>query len=268
METVFIKELKPFLESVAGEMELYVPKKSGEHYVYTRYDGSGEVEINNIRTCATVKEFLFPACELAATFPEPTEAAEIKPFAVFGLKDCDLCSIEVLDMVFANDDYKDELYLARREKMLIISSDCIDPAQSCFCNIFDGRPYAQSGFDLNVSKLKEGFVIEAGSQKGQKFIEAHKSLFTAASEAQLSERDQIRTDTQSKLEQINAEYKLDAPVREIVEACQDSDVFDESASGCVECQGCTRICPTCHCFYLYDTKQKDYSRKIAPPINC
>lgn len=92
METVFISSLKPFLDAVSEQMELYVPKKTGEHYVYSRYDSSAEVpvEFNNIRTCTPIKEFLFPLRELAAVFPETVEPEDVKPFAIFGLKDCDL----------------------------------------------------------------------------------------------------------------------------------------------------------------------------------
>jgi hypothetical protein len=97
------------------------------------------VEFNNIRTCTPVKEFLFPLRELAAVFPEPFEPKEIKPFAVFGLKDCDLRSIEILDKVFTEEEFEDPFYVSRREKMFIISSDCFEPAESCFCNVLDGN---------------------------------------------------------------------------------------------------------------------------------
>jgi len=91
MQTVFISELKPFLDAVAEDMDLYVPKNAGTHYVYNRYDPAVDApaEFNNIRTCTPIKEFLFPLRELAAVFPEPLEPKDIKPFAVFGLKDCD-----------------------------------------------------------------------------------------------------------------------------------------------------------------------------------
>ena len=70
MKTVFISKLKPFLDAVAGEMELYVPKKAGEHYVFSRYepDGKQAAEFNSIRTCVPVKEFLFPLF-----LPEPSQ---------------------------------------------------------------------------------------------------------------------------------------------------------------------------------------------------
>jgi len=270
MEKVFISKLKPFLDAVAEQMDIYVPKKSGQHYVFSRYDpsASSEVEFNNIRACMPVKEFLFPLRELAAVFPESLEPEDIKPFAVFGLKDCDLRSIEILDKVFLEDEFEDPFYVARRQKMFIISSDCFEPGESCFCNVLDGQPYAESGFDLNVSQVKDGFIVEADSQKGRDFLEKHPDLFTEVPESALNERDKIRAETKKKLQENNAELKFDATIRDIMTETQDSDVYDEEAKTCVECQACTRVCPTCHCFYLYDTKQKDYFGKMKMWDSC
>ena len=270
MKPVFISKLKPFLDAVAEQMALYVPKKTGQHYTYNKYDPDAEipVELNNIRTCTTVKEFLFPVCELAAVFPKPTEPEEIKPFAVFGLKECDLRSIEILDKVFAEEEFQDTLYMKRRENMFIISSDCFDPNKSCFCNFFNSKAFAQKGFDLNISKIRDGFIVEAGSDKGEDFIEKHSQLFNDVPETLLAERDENRKKTQKLLEENNAEYQLNVPIKEITESSWDSDVFDVEAKDCVECQACTRICPTCHCFYLYDTKQKDYFTKMKRWDSC
>jgi ferredoxin len=258
------------MDAIAEEMELYVPKMSGEHYVYNRYDCSTEepVEFNNIRTCTPFKEFLFPLRELAAVYPQPFEPKNIKPFAVFGLKQCDLRSIEILDKVFAEAEFEDALYMERRDKMFIISSDCSEPAESCFCNVLGGRPYAQAGFDLNVTKIKDQFLIEAGSKKGEDFIERHSELFTKATDEVLTGRDKIRAETQKQLEQINSGLEFDMPIKEIVENSYDSEVYDEEAKTCVECQACTRVCPTCHCFYLYDTKQDDYFAKMKMWDSC
>ncbi|MHC4558218.1 MAG: 4Fe-4S dicluster domain-containing protein [Planctomycetota bacterium] len=270
MQVVFISELKPFLDAVTEQMDLYVPKKAGTHYVYNRYDSSDEAsfEFNNIRACTPAKEFLFPLREVAAIYPKSFEPKDIKPFAVFGLKDCDLRSIEILDKVFTEEEFEDLFYVRRKEKMFIISSDCFEPGESCFCNVLNGRPFAQSRFDLNISKIKDGFIIETGSQKGEDFIEEHSQLFSEVGEDLISERDQNRAETQKQLEQNNAELKFDAPIKEIVENTQDSDVYDKEARTCVECQACTRVCPTCHCFYLYDTKQRDYFSKMKMWDSC
>ncbi len=269
MQTFLIKDLKALLNAVAGKMDVYVPKKVGLHYVYKRYDpASSDVDYNNIRVCTPTKEFLFPLRELAAIFPEPFEPEDIKPFAIFGLKDCDLRSIAVLDKVFREDEFEDPFYVKRRDKMFIISSDCTDPAESCFCNVLSGKPYPESGFDLNVSQIKDGYIVEVGSEKGHNFVKEHSDLFTEANQQQLTEREQIRTQTKNQLEQNNADMKFDKPVHEIVKERRESSVYDQEATTCVECQACTRVCPTCHCFYLYDTKQKDYFGKMKMWDSC
>jgi ferredoxin len=179
-----------------------------------------------------------------------------------------LRSIAILDKVFMEEDFADPFYVARREKMFIISSDCSAPAQSCFCTLLGGGPFAKEGFDLNVSPAGGGFVIEVGSPKGEAFIEANAELFTPARQDILTEREQNRAEASRQLEQITSEYKLDAPVSEIVQESRDSEVYDAQARTCVECQACTRVCPTCHCFYLYDTKQKDYFSKMKMWDSC
>jgi len=270
METVFISRLTTFLDAVAEQMPLYVPKRAGEHYTCRPYDPKADagVEYNAIRMCTPIKEFLFPMREMAAVFPEAMEPTEVKPFAIFGLKACDLRSIEILDKVFAEKDFEDPLYMARREKMLIISSDCGEPGPSCFCNVLGGRPYPEDGFDLNVSQVKDGFVIQAGTSRGKRLLSSHTSLFADVPDMLLTERDELRQTTEKRLEEINADFHLKAPVGQIMEQEYESDVFEEQAQTCVECQGCTRVCPTCHCFYLYDTQQDEYFAKMKMWDSC
>jgi ferredoxin len=196
------------------------------------------------------------------------EVGNVKPFAVFGLKACDLRSMEILDKVFGEEEFEDPLYVARREKMFVISSDCSQPGESCFCNILEGKPYAEAGFDLNVSPVPDGFIVQAGSSRGRSFLSTHASLFGDVPDALLAERDRLREEVCKHLEEANARFRLDAPVKEIVEGRYESDVFDEEARTCVECQACTRVCPTCHCFYLYDTKEKDYFAKMKMWDSC
>jgi len=270
METVFLSNLKMFLDTAVKEMELYVPERSGEHFIYNQYDSSGQKQanFNNIRACTPVKEFLFPVRELVATYPNEFEPEDIKPFAVFGLKECDLHSMEIIDKVFAEEDFKDQFYLKRRENMFIISTDCYEPGQTCFCNVFEGRGFAGKGFDMNVSKVRDGFIIETGSSKGKDFVDRHSELFGEVPAVLLSQRDENRANTQKQLEQQNAGLRFDRPIREIVESSQEAEVYDEEAKRCIECQACTRVCPTCHCFYLYDEKQQDYFTKMKMWDSC
>ncbi|MHC5075727.1 MAG: 4Fe-4S dicluster domain-containing protein [Planctomycetota bacterium] len=270
MEIVFTSNIKNFLDAIAQEMELYVPKMTGNHYVFTTYNPgqSTDVKFNEIRTCEPVKEFLFPVRESAAVYPEPSDPEQVKSFAVFGLKECDIRSIEILDKVFIEDDFVDPLYTSKRDKMFIIASDCTEPGETCFCNIFGLTGHALMGFDLNVSRIKDGFIIESGSVKGKDFLSKNSSLFADTPTAAIEEREENRKKTKDQLEQNNADLKFDSSIKEIIEDIEDSEVFDKTAETCIECQACTRVCPTCHCFYLYDTSKSDYFTKMKMWDSC
>ena len=270
METFFLSQLEPLFEVIVKQRDLYIPHSENGHFSFTRYhpDQPRKLEFNELRVCQPVKEFLFPLREIAAVFPDPVESPAVKPFAVYGLKDCDLRAIQVLDKVFAEEEFCDPSYLQRRKKMLIISSDCYNPFESCFCLMMEGDVYPQGGYDLNISKIKDGYIIQAGSDKGLMVLRENESLFAGVPHAAISERDANRAQARKQLENILADYQFDAPINQIVNDGCESDIFDNEAKECVECQACTRICPTCHCFYLYDEKQDDYYQKLKIWDSC
>jgi ferredoxin len=64
------------------------------------------------------------------------------------------------------------------------------------------------------------------------------------------------------------EPKLAVGIRDAVDESQDSDIYDAESQKCIECQACTRVCPTCHCFYLHDDKQEEYFTKTKIWDSC
>ena len=109
MQCAFIIRLKPFLDAVAQQAELFAPKKSGEYYIFSRYDPASEkeIEFNPIRTCTSAKEFLFPFREQVAASSGDFKPSQVRPFAVFGLKECDIRAIQILDKVFQEEEFED-----------------------------------------------------------------------------------------------------------------------------------------------------------------
>jgi sulfhydrogenase subunit beta (sulfur reductase) len=270
MDTAFISKLRPLLSAVAETMNVYVPRKVGEHFVCAPYDADGDVEpeLNDVRMCTPLKEFLLPLRERAAAMPEPARPTPVQPFAVFGLKPCDLRSAEILDRVFLEEGYEDPFYAARRENLFTITADCSAPGETCFCHLLGGKPYAEEGFDLNVSRLADGYVLQSGSARGRAFLFSHAELFGDVPDPLLAERAERREEALRQAARAQEAIPVEMPLKELVERGQDSDSFDQEARTCVECQGCTRICPTCHCFYLYDTKQQDYFAKMKMWDSC
>jgi heterodisulfide reductase subunit C len=48
----------------------------------------------------------------------------------------------------------------------------------------------------------------------------------------------------------------------------DSDIWKREAETCVECGACNTICPTCHCFLLYDQKDEDKMERLRVWDSC
>jgi len=270
MRTVYLEQLESLLETISQQMELYVPQANEECYTFERFvpTNGAAFNYNPIRTTMSPKDFVFPLREIAAVFPDPKEPDHLEPYAVLGLKSCDLCSLEILDRVFTEEPFEDPHYLTRRQQMVTITTDCTAPAATCFCNVMHGQSYAMSGFDLNVAPLERGYLMDIGSEKGQSLTEGMNSLLSEASSDQMHERDAARTHAQAILAEQNRHLHFDSPLADMMESAQDDEVFNQQAETCVECQACTRVCPTCHCFYLYDRKQQDYFNKLKMWDSC
>ena len=102
-----------------------------------------------------MKTFLLPPIDEVVG----SKIKQEKPWLFLGVKACGLAALPILDQAFGGD-FTDPLYQKRRKESVIISSDCTQPWETCFCTLIGGQPYAKEGFDLNLSKVWDGFVIE------------------------------------------------------------------------------------------------------------
>ncbi len=270
MRTVYLEQIETLLETISQQMELYVPQSNNGYYTFEPFSqaDADAYRLNPVRTYMSPKDFVFPLREIAAVFPDPVRPDRIEPYAVFGLKSCDVRSLDILDRVFTEEPFEDPLYLARRQQMLVITSDCTEPAETCFCNIMHGQPHADSGFDLNLSPVRQGYLVDIGTKKGQALVDRLPQLFQEAGPEAQQQREAHRAHAQAILAEQNRHLHLDNPLADMMESTQDNAVFNEQAETCVECQACTRVCPTCHCFYLYDGKREDYFHKLKMWDSC
>ena len=137
------------------------------------------------------KRFLFPPRELLTTIrrnggvhaePAPEEP---KPFAFVGLRSCDLHAIAVQDKVFLD---LDPAYRRRRERAVFIGVNCEVPGGTCFCVSMDTGPRCTVGFDLALTELDDGFLVEEGTSRGTELLAAVESREATAPEVDEVER--------------------------------------------------------------------------------
>jgi len=252
------------LDILRDDYGVYLPVKKGAQRFYRRYDGSLEdVVIGEVRAFEPLKAFFTRAREkVAEGFGKGVPHAQDKPLAVIGVKACDLKGFKVQDHVFKDHDFQDPLYLKNREENLIISADCTCAIDTCFCLAVGIAPVPEEDYDINLSPVRGGYLAAAGSEKGRVLLAKHKTLFEEAKREQEGDRDRQRAKVRAAVEE-NIKRE-EVPVQDrfegIVERAFASEMWEEEAKTCVECGACTIICPTCHCFLLYD--QKD-DRRMA-----
>jgi len=264
MKYISENNLKNLLEALKKDYEVFVPVKKGDQRFYKKYtDFTDDIVIGEARTFEPLKAFFTRAREIVAEdFKAAIPHSGDRPFAIVGVKACDLKGFKVQDYVFKGHDYQDPFYIKAREENLIISADCTCAMDTCFCLALGMQPHPIEDFDINLSQVKEGFVVEVGSQKGQVLVDKHSSLFEDARERFVSDKDNQRDEVVKEVER-NTKEK-DIPHQDlykgVIEKKYESDIWKDEAKTCVECGACNTICPTCHCFLLYD--QKDEERMV------
>ena len=110
MRKISLDNIQSLFARVAAEMDLYLPvdKKDGKAE-YTKWSEGTEWS-DALTTRRSPKDFFFPQCEDLMRFKTEGKTIEItdvreeeKPFAVFGVRPCDVKSFEILDRVFLTE---------------------------------------------------------------------------------------------------------------------------------------------------------------------
>ncbi len=184
-----------------------------------------------------------------ARAPEP-----LQPRVVLGVKNCDLSALRFHDRVFGDAEPSDPSYTEAREETLLVSADCSDCREVCFCTVVGEQPHPERGFDLNVSRTSRGYVVETGSERGEAAFRAAVPEPEPAPAALLEERKRRRAEMRERVAAqaarrgLRAEVDLQGAVRESF----GSSLWEDFAADCVECGACNFVCCTCHCFLLAD----------------
>ncbi|MFN7169890.1 MAG: 4Fe-4S dicluster domain-containing protein [Candidatus Omnitrophota bacterium] len=255
-----------FLNLLEKEYQIYLPQIIGEKGIFcdfgydlpktdfrlVKYASSkiSDFTLNPYRSIEPLKIF----------YTLPKEKLNLldkeERIAILGVKNCDLYSLKIQDYVFLGGEVTDPFYAQRRENTLIVSGDCSAFKEVCFCLALEINPFPEEGFDINFSFLDSGFLVEVGSEKGEKIINDGKDIFSLATPEQISERDKKRREI---VKNLNEHIKLHSippknNLQKIVKDGFGSAIWKEEALRCVECGGCNFSCDTCHCFLLSEDR--------------
>jgi sulfhydrogenase subunit beta (sulfur reductase) len=194
------------------------------------------------------KQFLFPPRTTVSTgtrdgnrwtFETPREPPP--KFAFLGVRACELAAIAIQDRIFLQGSYVDPVYQARRQSVLIIAVNCTVAAATCFCTSMETGPKCRSGYDLALTELDDGFVIEAASDRGR-------TLLMQLQPDEATERDHQAAQVLEQRAVDQMVKRLDTNnVRDLLFGNLEHPRWDEVSKRCLSCTNCTMVCPTCFC---------------------
>lgn len=256
--TITRKDFFDLLTRLAGTYRVFVPYRKGERLYFDRFDPKREasIELGSIRQSQPLKSFLNPPRESVAD----RAGRSVPPALLAGVKGCDLQSLTLQDYVFLGGDVQDPLYAANRGSTFIIGNDCTVARETCFCLAMQGEPYPLKYFDINLSPIDNGFLVEAGSDRGRTLLARYEKFFRQATRLEVEDRDRRRNEVRRQVRHyIDRRGTPDttAIAGAVKKQYHLTQLWQDAASTCVECGACNLVCPTCHCFLLYDEKTRD-----------
>jgi sulfhydrogenase subunit beta (sulfur reductase) len=237
--------------------EVLAPLKRPGGLFFERIDPSRihEIVLDTARTVQPLKSLFLPVLEDVTSDPP----AVSRPVLILGARACDLKALPVLDRPFVADT-PDPHYASRRLPAVTIGSDCTLPFPSCFCTSVGNQPYAIEGFDLNVSKIWDGFVIEVGTLRGKVLLEGFDRSLKPLVKEEEEAQQRLRRETVQRVQKWNFALATRTSFEDLIQNGWDSPIWKMHSSACVECGACNFACPTCHSYFLDSVTPKSFQK--------
>ncbi len=206
-----------------------------------------------------VKRWFFPPHETLLQWDADGVARETlpvpAPFALVGLRACDLAAIAYQDAFFAGDAW----YERRRAAALLVGIDCAIACDGGFCVEVDAGPFARSPYDLNLTPLPDGRVVVAwGSPAGRAVVESAALPAEAVDDGTALALVEFRATAAASFPERPFVARALARMNEAPGgAAIRDDEWQALGPACLACTGCTSVCPTCSCFTVVDERAGD-----------
>lgn len=248
--------LDAFLAELSTGRQVFALEKADSQYhlVNAPTWKPGVHTLGDFRPIEGLKSLVFkPRESLGALSADPLPPV-LADRIVIGVKNCDLSSLEIQDYVFLSEPI-DPYYKQARDKTVIVSCDCTDCKEVCFCPVVGEQPWAKKGFDVNISPITSGYIIESGSPKGEEMLKISGNYLSTANKQLLDERDERRKSLYNKVAGQALKLKglqTGLDLQKAIKNSENSDLWDDFSKDCVECGACNFSCCTCHCFLLAD----------------
>ena len=233
------ERIADFITHLMGQMPVYAPHRKGQKsFAFARTAAAADVVLDYTRTMHSVKKFFLPPQAELLSFDLTENAAELteprSSDAIFlGVHSYDLAAVHRLDYNFAEGN-AERNYLTRRRGAVFIGVS-FTPDRWHFSGSLGIEPGDTDGFDLFLTKLLDGYVLEAITPAGDELLQG---FDLPPHEAGKPAPPQFQQHI----------YVPQARLGDVMAASYDHPVWEETTEKCVGCGTCNLVCPTCYCF--------------------
>jgi len=268
MDTKIISSasLQKLIDALSNETNLFAPVKKGNQVEFEKIGSISEMTFDYVSTNQSPKNILFPRNETIMTYTvgrndvqvSEYKADALKKTVIFGARPCDAAGLIALEAIF-KWDYKDTMYLSRKENTTLIGISCIKSDEYCFCTSVNGGPGNTDGLDILLTPIENSeYLAEIITEKGKILAEQFAVNF---SESKNSDKQKYLANVKKINDFQNISEKLPAQF-------DNKEIWLNQSLRCIGCGACAYVCPACACFDIQDETRGKHGRRVKCWDSC
>ncbi len=248
-------DLTSLFNAISTKKTLYLPVDGTDgraHFKKWSNDVKYSKALNTVRSA---KDFFFPHTENLMAFKTQGKCIEVvdtrcesEDFVIFGMRECDVKSLEILDKVFLADPV-DTYYASRREHGIIISVACNFPSETCFCGTFGIDASSPTG-DIACYFEGDTVYLDAVTSKGIDLMESLNEICVKCDDSAVKNLQKIIKERLNNLPLNNLTTEGFGEGQ--TETLFNDERWETMSKACLGCGTCTYTCPTCQCYDIRD----------------
>lgn len=181
---------------------------------------------------------------------------------LFGVRPCDLKSMDLLSLTFDGEDCRDVYFLNKRENTVLVGLGCTAPRATCFCTSFGIGPFFKEGCDLFLTDIGSSWLVDTLTKEGEELTQ--KGPFQNPTDEDLKQGQEVAEKAAAK---VSSKVQLGG-LKEKLDGMVDSSFWRGLHERCLGCAVCTYLCPTCYCFDIQDEARGSSGQRVRNWDTC
>ncbi len=254
------ENLSEFINLLKQEYRVFGPKNINGELLFSELNAGDEFV--DEKTLLSAKDIIYPQIEEFLRIKRQNNDYKVEyevdaeKKVVFGVRACDMRAFQRLDKTFEQDIF----FRTRRDNTLLIPFSCTKPCNSGFCKDLGG-PTLKEGFHIQFTDLGEYYLVEVGSEKGQKLVEKYSYLFEKGTDEDVKKKEEIIKRVLDELPDIKVKG-----VEKLLD--WDDPIIEEFANKCISCGACNYACPSCFCYNVADINYNGETHRVRDWDSC